>query len=185
MNRLPARILPLAGSTRTPLRWLIALLAVPVLAAIAIAFASLHAHGSGRSTPALPLTMLVAPLLIALVAYGMSQRLRRIGVRVEGDELIVDTGFASARIALSTLRAAGLHVVDLHERTELKPRWRTRGTSLPGFNAGWFRLRNGEKALCLLFDQRRVSYLRSDDGVSLLLSLEHPEALRALIETRR
>src|SRR5512147_2902444 len=122
MNRSPAQVLALSGSTRTPLRWLVALLALPVLASIAVAFAAIHAHGAAPSAPALPVTGLVAPMLIALVAFGMSQRLRRIGVRVEGGELVVDTGFASARIALASLRAAGVRIVDLHERTDLKPR---------------------------------------------------------------
>ena len=46
-----------------------------------------------------------------------------------------------------------------------------------------FRLRNGEKAVCLLPERRRVCYLRSDaDNLSLLLSLAEPENLRALLE---
>jgi hypothetical protein len=93
----------------------------------------------------------------------------------------VNTGLGRKRVPLSRLRAAGLRVVDLGERTELRPWLRLWGTGLPGFRAGWYRLRNGEKAVCLLLDRQRVSYLRSDDGLSLLLSLERPDDLRALI----
>jgi hypothetical protein len=54
---------------------------------------------------------------------------------------------------------------------------------MPGLSTGWFRLRNGEKAVCLVTDRHRVSYLRSDaDNMSLLLSLQNPEALKARLE---
>lgn len=53
---------------------------------------------------------------------------------------------------------------------------------MAGFPGGWFRLRNGEKAVCLLFDRHRVCYLRSgDDNLSVLLSLAEPDGLRALL----
>jgi len=70
----------------------------------------------------------------------------------------------------------------LSERTELKPVLKLWGTSLPGFAGGRFRLRNGETAICLLLDRTRVSYLRSDDGMAVLLSLKEPEQLRALLQ---
>jgi hypothetical protein len=54
---------------------------------------------------------------------------------------------------------------------------------LPGFVSGWFRLRNGEKAICVLLDHRRVSHLRSDaDNLTLLLSLAEPDRLRSSLE---
>ncbi len=62
---------------------------------------------------------------------------------------------------------------------------RTMGTGLPGYGAGWFRLRNGEKALAYVTAPSRIAYVPTSDGYSLLLSLEAPDAfLRALDETR-
>jgi crotonobetainyl-CoA:carnitine CoA-transferase CaiB-like acyl-CoA transferase len=65
---------------------------------------------------------------------------------------------------------------------------RTNGVGLPGYRAGWFRLRNGEKALAFVTDVHRVTYLRTTDGYSVLLSVEQPQqfasALQALAGAR-
>lgn len=59
--------------------------------------------------------------------------------------------------------------------------WRTMGTSVPGHQAGWFRLKNGEKALVYLTDHSRVVYLPTRDGYSVMLSTHQPEALLAAL----
>jgi len=173
--------LPLAGSPRAPLFFLSAIMIVPVIGIVA-ALGAMHFSPAAASIRLpFPEALLLVPLLLAALTIWLWRSLARAGVRIESGDLIVNTGLGSKRVALSRLHAAGLRVVDLSERPELRPRWRTWGTSLPGFHSGWFRLRNGEKAVCLLLDRRRVSYLRSDDGLSLLLSLERPDELRALI----
>jgi hypothetical protein len=59
------------------------------------------------------------------------------------------------------------------------------GTGLPGYQAGWFRLRNGEKALLDLTDRRRAVYIPTGAGYSLLLSPADPDGflsrLRAVL----
>lgn len=186
MNDIDAgKPLALAGSLGTPLRWLLVLMAIPLVAiGVGAAWAVMHAHATLPKAAYLPAVMFIAPAIILLTTMVVSRSLRRAGVSVDQGELVVNTGMGRAkRVALSSLRAHGLQTVDLTERSELKPMIRTWGTSLPGFSAGWFRLRNGEKAVCLLLDRRRVSYLRSDqDNLSLLLSLAEPQKLRALLE---
>jgi hypothetical protein len=50
-------------------------------------------------------------------------------------------------------------------------------------STGWFRLRNGDKAVCLLTDRRRVTYLRSDsDDLAILLSLKDPTILKKALD---
>lgn len=51
------------------------------------------------------------------------------------------------------------------------------GTGLPGYRAGWFRLRNGEKALLYVTDGSRAVYIPTNRGYSLLLSSQNPERL--------
>ena len=67
----------------------------------------------------------------------------------------------------------------------LQPKWRRIGTALPGYQAGWFRLRNGEKALLYLTDRTRAVYIPTTAGYSLLLSPADPDAylsrLRAVL----
>ena len=172
--------LPLAGSLQRPLRWLYLLSAIPLAVAIGV-LAVLAARGGSTRPPAL--LLVVIPVSVLLAQWLLVRGIRRVGASVRCGDLILDTGLGKKRIALAHLRGRGLRVVNLAERTDLKPWLRTMGTSLPGLAAGWFRLRNGERALCLLTARDRVAYLRSDtDNVSLLLSLQNPDALRALLE---
>lgn len=64
--------------------------------------------------------------------------------------------------------------MDLRGEPDLAPRRRTMGTALGDYSAGWFRLRSGEKALLYLTDRRRVVYIPTLDGYSLLLSQSEP-----------
>lgn len=108
--------------------------------------------------------------------------LGRITVALDDDSLNVDTGIVARRFPLSTLRAAGLRIVSLSEHVELKPVLRTWGIGMPGLASGWFRLRNGAKALCILTGRERITVLRTDDGICVLLSLADPAPLRSALE---
>jgi hypothetical protein len=180
-NSTDVRVLALAGSLSKPLIWLLVIM-IATFAAVAVALTKVFEHlpaGKGPPVPALYLSIAIA--VIAL--FFVLRILLRTRVYIEQGELVVNYGIGSRRIPLSSLRKHGLRKIDLAQHTELKPFVRTWGAGMPGFHAGWFRLRNGERALCVLLDRDRVSYLRSDeDNMSLLLSLEHPETLHALLE---
>lgn len=90
------------------------------------------------------------------------------GLRLRGD---VYVRFVPAGMLVSREARA----VDLRIERELYPVRRRLGTGLPGFAAGWFRLRNGEKALVYVTDRARVVYLPTRAGYSLLLSVAQPE----------
>jgi hypothetical protein len=175
------RTLALNGSLQQAQRWLIALMGLPLVGVVvALVFGYTHAASAAR-TPML-FAAATAPLVILLATAMILRSLKRAGVSVDQGELVVRPGIGSKRIELSALRSHGLSIVDLRERTELKPVLKLWGTSLPGFAGGRFRLRNGDSAICLLLDRSRVSYLRSDDGMAVLLSLKEPEQLRALLQ---
>lgn len=74
-----------------------------------------------------------------------------------------------------------MRVVNLDEHTELKPVIRTWGIGMPGLASGWFRLRNGAKAFCVVTDRERVTVLRADDGLWILLSLADPSPLKTVL----
>lgn len=90
------------------------------------------------------------------------------GLRLRGD-------LYGRMIPASALRGGATRIVDLTNTRELQPRWRTLGTAFPSYRAGWFRLRNGEKALLYLTDSRRAVYVPTTRGFSLLLSPQQPE----------
>ncbi|HMF09269.1 MAG TPA: PH domain-containing protein, partial [Thermoanaerobaculia bacterium] len=72
--------------------------------------------------------------------------------------------------------------VDLRIDTALNPAVRTMGTALPGYRAGWFRLRDGEKALCYLTDASRVAYVPTNAGYAVLVSVEDPAVFLASLK---
>lgn len=99
------------------------------------------------------------------------------GLRLSGD-------LYGRFIPRSALQVAEARLVDLRSERELAPRLRTMGTSVPGYSSGWFRLRNGRKALLYLTDRGRAVYVPTTQGYDLLLSPQDGgrfvERLRAL-----
>ena len=173
--------LELNGSLDRPRRWLIAIMAVPTVG-ILVALALGYSRVAAPARAPMAFAAVVVPLVMLITAGLVARYLRRARVYVDRGELVIEPGVGGKRIALSALRRHGLSVIDLNQRTELKPFLRLWGTGLPGFAGGRFRLRDGSTAVCLLLDRSRVSYLRSDDGTAVLLSLKRPEQLRALLE---
>lgn len=86
-------------------------------------------------------------------------------------------------IPLEQLRAAGARRVDLAAEPDLSPQRRTMGTGMPGYQAGWFRLRNGERALLYLTDKTKAVYVPTTEGYSLLLSPAQPDAFLAALQS--
>lgn len=179
-----SRPLPLAGDLRRPVRWLAALSILPLVIVIGV-LAYVTTHGKPGAAPAPWPLVIVVPLLIGAAQVVFVRSFTRAGVFVAEGDLIVRTGVGTQRIALSNLRKHGLRRADLDAEPALRPWLKTRGAGLPGLQSGWFRLKNRERAVLLVLDRKRVSYLRSDaDNLSLLLSLRDPDALAALIARR-
>lgn len=90
------------------------------------------------------------------------------GLRIRGD-------LYGRLVPRSALRGGAAAIVDLRTNRELAPRLRTMGTSVPGYQAGWFRLRNGTKALLYLTDRTRVVHVPTTAGYDVLISPQTPE----------
>lgn len=115
------------------------------------------------------------PVVFAIALLNWSVRRRR--VILEDDTLRIAGGLNSAAVAVDRLDLDAARVLDLREANALAPSWKTFGTSMPGFRAGHFRLRNRGRAFVLLTDTQRVLALPERGGRTLLLSLERPQAL--------
>ncbi|HWS77442.1 MAG TPA: PH domain-containing protein [Thermomonas sp.] len=162
--------------------WLMAmLLLIPAMVVVAL-FASRDLPDPG-ALPGAGLALLV----IAGVAVASAIGLKRKRVGLEGDRLHVVAGLFSHTVAVGAIDLQRARIVDLAERTELRPAIKTFGMSLPGYQAGHFRLRAKlGKAFCLVTDTRRVLWLPLRDGKQqLLLSLEQPQALLEALRERR
>jgi hypothetical protein len=98
----------------------------------------------------------------------------RAGLRIRGD-------LYGRLIPREQLRATEAVRVDFTSTPELTPRWRTWGTGLPGYQAGWFRLRNGERALVYLTDRSRAVYVPTTAGYGVLLSPAEPDRFLSML----
>lgn len=127
----------------------------------------------------LPLAAVLAFTL--LVGGVLAALMRRRSVAIEGRTLVVKAAMYTSRTPLVAIDADGARVVDLREHTELKPLWKTNGYALPGFRAGHFRLRNRERAFCLLTDLSRVAVLPVPTERTLLLSTPRAAELVAAV----
>ena len=114
--------------------------------------------------------LLVLGLLGAAVVAARSARFEvsPAGLRLRGD-------LYGRLIPADELRAASARRVDFVSTPELTPARRTMGTGLPGYRSGWFRLRNGEKALLYVTDMNRVVYVPTTAGYGVLLSPREPD----------
>jgi len=89
--------------------------------------------------------LLGAMVLVATSVRGAqssSFEIRPEGLRLRGD--LYGRLIPKAQLRLNLVRR-----VDLTREQDLRPKWRRLGTGLPGYQAGWFRLRNGDnRARC-------------------------------------
>jgi hypothetical protein len=96
-----------------------------------------------------------------------------VGLRLRGD-------FYGRFILAGDLRLGGARAVNLRdEDPTLAPVRRTMGTATRGYQAGWFRLRDGQRALVYITDPSHVAYVPTANGYALLLSVADPDAFLA------
>jgi hypothetical protein len=124
-------------------------------------------------------------LIVALFAWiAFSSRYARFEVSPDGLRLVGDIW--GRTIPSGALVPAEARAVNLRREAGLAPRGRRWGTALPGFAAGWFRLRDGRKGLVYLTDWTRVAYVPTREDYVVLLSVDDPERfVRVLRETVR
>jgi hypothetical protein len=109
-------------------------------------------------------------------AHASTFEIQPDGLRLSGD--LYGRFVPRAQLVVDSARR-----VDLTREEGLRPKWRRMGTGLPGYQGGWFRLRNGEKALLYLTDRTRAVYIPTTAGYSLLLSPADPDAFLSRLRT--
>lgn len=182
MSALPSRAFPVTPPSMHAWWIMGALLLLPAIAVVVVPFIggrSQEPGAFGGTTTALA--------VIALVAVACAAGLKRRRVRLEGNVLHVVAGLFSQRVPVDRIDLGRARILNLEERTELRPAIKTFGMSLPGYQAGHFRLRADlGKAFCLVTDRRRVLWLPQGGGKDqTLLSLEHPQALLDALRSAR
>lgn len=92
------------------------------------------------------------------------------GLRLQGD-------LWGRLIPLKSLKLDEAVATNLNTDKDHQPKWRTMGTGLPGYSAGWFKLRNGVKALLYVTDRTRVVRIPTTEGYTVMLSVNDPAFL--------
>ena len=127
--------------------------------------------------------ILLSIILAALAYTAYSARHSRF--EVGNGQLRLAGDFWARSIPLQSLRLERAAILDLTQARDYAPHRRTLGTGLPGYASGWFRLRNGEKALAYLTRRDSVVYIPTSLGYSLLLSADRPREFLTALRSQR
>ena len=166
----PWQLQPVPPRTRL---WLLALTVPLPVAATAGALAL--ARDSLASNAILAIAGVAA--LTGTIWWVIDRSLRLHRIAIDTDGLQVATTFYKQHLRWSELQLNQARVVDLDERTELRPLLKTNGTALPGFQSGWFRMRNRGKVFVARAGGTRLLWLPTSRGFDLLLQPRQPRAL--------
>jgi hypothetical protein len=128
----------------------------------------------------MPIAMVLLAAAVTLLVTAMGPQRARYEVSPAGIAFRGDV-YGRRLIPAAELRGGSARIVDLAREPDLAPQWRTLGTGLPGYKAGWFRLKNGEKALVSLTDPHRAVYVPTGRGYALLVSPADPDRFLAAI----
>jgi hypothetical protein len=131
----------------------------------------------------LPVAIVLAVSAAAVISVSLGSRTSRFEVSPAGLQLRGD--FYGRLIPADNLMVQNMRRVDFARSPELEPKRRTRGTGLPGYQAGWFRLANGDKALLYLTDRTKAVYVPTTGDYSLIMSPDDPEGFMAALRAMR
>jgi hypothetical protein len=112
---------------------------------------------------------------VALIFIFFSYSARNSKVILSENGLAIKTFLYGKTLAKGDFIHNNTVKVDLRNQHSFVPVIRTNGIGLPGYQAGWFRLANKERALLVVTDRSQVVYLPTNIGYSVLLSVIKPE----------
>lgn len=135
--------------------------------------------GSARTLWLLPTILVATVVTVGVVILASARGARSTSFEVSPAGLRIRGDLYGRMIPAAAIQVAAARPVDLTTERDLQPTMRTMGTGLPGYKAGWFRLRNGQKALLYVTDKSRVAYIPTTAGYAVLLSVPDPAAFVA------
>jgi len=123
---------------------------------------------------------------LACVTVSLALTMQSVKFEVEPDGLRIHAALYGRYIPWSSVAWDRARLVDRRSEKDLRPTLRTNGIGLPGYLAGWFRLRSGEKALLFLSGKGEAVYLPTTEGFAVMLSAREPRELYgAILSARR
>ena len=126
--------------------------------------------------------LLLAPAaLLAVLAIVFWPR--PLQIEVTASELKVTGSVYGRALMRSDIKLDDARSVDLSRESPLTPVRRMNGVGLANYQVGWFRLKNGQRALCFLTRMDSVVYLPTKRSFVLLLSTSEPLQLLAALRS--
>jgi len=126
--------------------------------------------------------LVVVVIGVVLLLYSVANQGKNATFTVTDTGLDIGPGIYGRFIPRDQIQADGVKVIDLRLDKEYALKRKTSGSNLPGYEAGWFKLANGEKALVLVTDKSRVVYIPTTDNYSVLVSTLHAEEMAGAIQ---
>jgi hypothetical protein len=129
-------------------------------------------------------SVVIGLILIGVIGLFISigYQARHATFAVNDQGLRLGPGLYGRFIPREDINKEGVRVVNLNVEADFQPKWRTNGSSMPGYAAGWFKLKNKEKALVFLTDRSRVVYIPTNQNYAVLLSVREAEEFADAIQ---
>jgi hypothetical protein len=144
------------------------------------------APASAKALWFLPAILIPVFVLVAGITFASIHGATKAQFEVSPDGLRLRGDLYGRFIPTSELRVAEARRVDFSVNPELAPSWKTMGTGLPGYQSGWFRLKDGSRGLLYLTDRSRAVIVPTTSDYSVLVSPRDPDAfLSALRRAHR
>jgi len=116
--------------------------------------------------------MLLLNILFGYIAYST----RHVQFILSDQSLEIKGDIYGTKLNKNALKIDQVKLINLDLDKTYQPKWRTNGVGLPGYLSGWFRLKNKEKALLFVTNTKKVVYLPTTKGYSLMMTMQKPEA---------
>lgn len=130
-------------------------------------------------TVLLGLLLIVPAILLVVLVFVFWPR--ALQVEVTPSELKVTGSIYGRTLSRADLELDRVRAVNLGHERALSPVLRSNGIALANYRVGWFRLRNGQRALCFLTRVDSVIYLPTKKDFVLLFSTSEPNQLLAAL----
>jgi hypothetical protein len=140
-------------------------------------------QGSTSST----VLALLIPIGFIVLVFGIifayfASTYTHVRFEVSSSGLRITGSVYGRQIPMEQLNVREARVININEEPGFALAWRTNAVGLPFYSAGWFKLKNGQKALAFITNRDEVAYIPTKCGYSVMLSVVHPENFVAALK---
>lgn len=134
-----------------------------------------------NSSYLLPMAIVIPLLLVIIgVLFGLILGLKNSKLIVTDTSLIIKSPVYGKTIPLTDIDRAGIRFMNIDNNDEYQLTMRWNGIGMPGYKSGWFKLKNGQKALVFITDTSRVLMIPTRDYPILFSSADGEEIMELL-----